>query len=41
MRLEARNAQTGHTTTIAIENFKANLGLSTQLFAARELEREQ
>jgi uncharacterized protein len=41
MRLEARNVQTGHSTTIEQQNFKANQGLSTQQFAARELEREQ
>jgi predicted RND superfamily exporter protein len=41
MRLEARNVQTGHSTTIELQNFKANQGLSAQQFAARELEREQ
>jgi predicted RND superfamily exporter protein/outer membrane lipoprotein-sorting protein len=41
MRLEARNVQSGHSTTIELQNFKANQGLSAQQFAARELEREQ
>jgi outer membrane lipoprotein-sorting protein len=41
MRLEARNVQTGHSTTIELQNLKANQGLSAQQFAARELEREQ
>jgi outer membrane lipoprotein-sorting protein len=41
MRLEARNAQTGHATIIQFDNFKANQGLNAQQFAARELEREQ
>lgn len=41
MRLEASNVQSGHTTLIELENFRANQGLAPQKFAARELEREQ
>jgi hypothetical protein len=41
MRLEAKNLQTGHSTVIQMDNYRANQGLSAQKFAARELEREQ
>jgi hypothetical protein len=41
MHLEARNQQTGHSTVILLENYKANQGLSADGFNVRELEREQ
>ena len=41
MRLEAVNKQTGHSTIIQMENFRANQGLLAQAFAAGELDREQ
>lgn len=40
MHIEARNVQTGHSTTVQFENFKANLGLSAREFNARELEHQ-
>jgi hypothetical protein len=41
MRSEVKNVQTGHSTVIQLENFKANQGLSARTFTARELERAQ
>jgi hypothetical protein len=41
MHLEAHSAENGHFTVISLENFKANQGLSADMFNVRELEREQ
>ncbi|MBI5179502.1 MAG: outer membrane lipoprotein-sorting protein [Nitrospinae bacterium] len=40
MRLETRNVQTGHTTVITFENFKANVGVKDELFTPRYMEKE-
>jgi outer membrane lipoprotein-sorting protein len=38
MKLTAENVQTGHKTIIEFANFKANVGVSDELFAARSLD---
>jgi outer membrane lipoprotein-sorting protein len=38
MKLTAENVQTGHKTIIEFENFKANVGVGDEVFAARSLE---
>jgi outer membrane lipoprotein-sorting protein len=38
MKLTAENVQTGHKTIIEFTNFKANVGVGDELFAARSLE---
>lgn len=40
MRMEATNLQTNHRTQVRLENFKANQGLSDELFTTRYMERE-
>ncbi len=40
MRLEAENVQTGHKTVIEFKNFKANVGVSDDLFTQRTLEKQ-
>ena len=41
MRLESRNVQTGHRTTIEYEEFAANVGVPEDVFTTRYMEREQ
>ena len=41
MRLESRNVQTGHRTTIEYEEFAANVGVPDDVFTTRYMEREQ
>jgi outer membrane lipoprotein-sorting protein len=41
MRLESRNLQTGHRTTIEYEEFAANVGVPEDVFTTRYMEREQ
>jgi predicted RND superfamily exporter protein/outer membrane lipoprotein-sorting protein len=41
MRLESRNTQTGHRTTIEYEEFAANVGVPDDVFTTRYMEREQ
>lgn len=41
MRLETRNVQTGHRTTIEYEEFAANVGVPADVFTTRYMEREQ
>lgn len=41
MRSEVKNDQTGHSTVIQLDNFKANQGLPARTFTARGLERAQ
>lgn len=38
MRMHAVNEQTGHSTVITIENFKANLGIKQNFFTTRNME---
>ena len=38
MKLTAENVQTGHKTIIEFTNFKANVGVGDEVFAARSLE---
>jgi len=38
MKQTSANVQTGHTTTLEFHNFKANVGVSDNLFTARALE---
>jgi predicted RND superfamily exporter protein/outer membrane lipoprotein-sorting protein len=40
MILEAENVQTGHRTIIEFRNFKANVGVSDELFTTRTLEKK-
>jgi uncharacterized protein len=40
MRMVMKNVQTGHSTTIAIENFKANVGVEDAYFTTRYMEKE-
>lgn len=40
MRIEAENTQTKHRTVIEFKNFKANVGVSDDLFTARNLEKQ-
>jgi outer membrane lipoprotein-sorting protein len=40
MVLESENTQTGHRTIIEFKNFKANVGVSDDLFTARTLEKQ-
>ena len=41
MRLESRNVQTGHRTSIEYEEFAANVGVPDDVFTTRYMEREQ
>jgi len=41
MWLEMRNVQSGHRTEIVLEHFRANVGISSDMFKVRTLEREQ
>jgi predicted RND superfamily exporter protein/outer membrane lipoprotein-sorting protein len=41
MRLESRDVQANHTTVIQLEDFRADQGLSAEMFNARVLDREQ
>jgi hypothetical protein len=38
--LEARNMQTGHSTVIAIDNFKVNIGVKDDYFTTRYMEQQ-
>jgi hypothetical protein len=38
MKLTSENVQTGHKTLIEFTNFKANVGVGDEVFAARSLE---
>lgn len=40
MFLEAQNVETGHKTILEFENFKANVGVSDELFTTRYLEKQ-
>ncbi|MBX9703335.1 MAG: outer membrane lipoprotein-sorting protein, partial [Silvanigrellaceae bacterium] len=40
MEIEAQNVQTGHKTILEFTNFKANVGLSVDLFTLRTLEKQ-
>ena len=40
MELESENVQTGHKTILEFKNFKANVGVSNDLFTARTLEKQ-
>ena len=39
MVLESENVQTGHKTVLEFKNYKANVGVSKELFSSRSLER--
>ncbi|MBP6749362.1 MAG: outer membrane lipoprotein-sorting protein [Xanthomonadaceae bacterium] len=41
MSVKVRNHQTGHTTLVKFESFKANTGLGDEFFSTRYLEKEQ
>lgn len=40
MTLESENVQTNHRTILEFKNFKANVGVSDDLFTARSLEKQ-
>ncbi|MBL7716318.1 MAG: outer membrane lipoprotein-sorting protein [Bdellovibrionales bacterium] len=40
MEIESENVQTGHRTVIEFQNYKANTGVSSDLFTARTLEKQ-
>ncbi len=41
MRIEAKNLQTGHSTSIIMEKFEANIAVNEDVFSQRYLEREE
>ena len=41
MQVQLKNHQTGHSTTVRLENFKANTSVGEEYFTTRYLEKEE